>query len=183
MNKIVQELRLSRGMLPCLSSVFQKGVRVEIETGCTIESLLYDQWALSPEYVTERISTLFLNGKPVDDLSTARVATGAVLALSSAMPGLVGAVMRRDGFFSSLREGITYREKTSGNRIHRGLITVKLFNLLIEELGPRFLKKGFFVNRDDLLDNLADDLAEHLAGESGKQHAGGGDIFIIHEII
>ena len=111
MASTVPKLQLSRDMLPRLSPVFQKGFRVEIETGCTLESLLCDQWKLTHNYVMEKISTLFLDAKPVDDISNAWVAEGTVLALSSAMPGLVGAIMRRGGFFSPLREGITYREK------------------------------------------------------------------------
>ena len=171
MDRTVPELQLSLDILPRLSPLFQKGFRVEIETGCTLESLLRDQWELSPEYVQERISTLFLNGKPVDDISTATVTEGAVLALSSAMPGLVGAVMRRGGFFSSLRDGITYRENVKDGRIRRGIITVKLFNLLIEEIGPRFLMRGFFVNQDDLANAMNEGLEKRLAGA--------GDIFII----
>lgn len=170
MTSNVQNLRFPPSELPRLSQVFQKGVRVEIETGCPLESLLCDQWGLSPEYVLQKISTLFLNGKPVDDISTARVGEGAVLALSSAMPGLVGAVMRRGGFFSSLRGGITYRENASADRACRGLITVKLFNLLIEDLGPRFLAQGFFVDSGD----LPKDLTESL----GKRLPGGGVVFI-----
>ena len=167
-------LRISPDMLPRLSQVFQKGIRIEIETGCTLESLLYDQWGLSLEFVVQKISTLFLNGKPVDDMTTARVAEGSVLALSSAMPGLVGAVMRRDGFFSSLRGSITYREMASEDRVCRGRITVKLFNRLIEELGPRFLSQGFFIDSGDLPGNLAQDL--------GRRPPGSGDIFIVDEL-
>lgn len=174
MDPTVSQLRLSEDMLPRLSSLFQKGVRVEIETGCTLESLLYDQWGLSPEYVMQKVSTLFLNGKPVDDLSTARVAERAVLALSSAMPGLVGAVMRRDGFFSTLREGITYRENETSDCSRIGLITVKLFNLLIDEIGPLFFSRGFWVLREDLPDDLAE--------RAGKQQADSEDIFIVNDL-
>jgi hypothetical protein len=164
MAPTIPKLRISQDMLPRLSSVFQKGIRVEIETGCILESLLCDQWKLPRNYVLEKISTLFLNGKPVDDISSARVSEGAILALSSAMPGLVGAVMRRDGFFSPLREGITYREKAPENHVRRGIITVKLFNLLIRELGPRFLTKGFLVSQNDLPDDLAGHLDEVQTG-------------------
>ena len=162
MDSTVPTLQLSQGMLPRLSPIFQKGFQVEIETGCTLESLLCDQWELTRNYVMEKISTLFLDAKPVDDISNAWVADGTVLALSSAMPGLVGAIMRRGGFFSPLREGITYREKATEHHVRRGLITVKLFNLLIQDLGPRFLARGFFVDRNDLPDDLYESLGEQL---------------------
>jgi hypothetical protein len=174
MNPAVQKLHIVPDMLPRFSQVFQKGIRVEIETGCTLESLLYDQWGLPTEYVLEKISTLFLNGKPVDDISTARIGEGAVLALSSAMPGLVGAVMRRDGFFSSLRGTITYREEAQADSVRRGLITVKLFNLLIGELGPRFLTRGFFIDPGDLPDDLAQGL--------DKEYVGGVGIFVVDDL-
>lgn len=170
MAPTVPELRLSQRMLPRLSPVFQKGIRVKVQTGCSLESLLCDQWGLSPEYVMTRISTLFLNGKPVDDISVSRISDGSVLALSSAMPGLVGAVMRRGGFFSSLRGSISYREQAHEDHVRRGHITVKLFNLLIRELSPMFLTMGFFANRDDL--------PEGLTGQLGIE-PGGGEIFIV----
>jgi len=174
MASTVPKLQLSRDMLPRLSPVFQKGFRVEIETGCTLESLLCDQWKLTHNYVMEKISTLFLDAKPVDDISNAWIAEGSVLALSSAMPGLVGAIMRRNGFFSPLREGITYREKAVKHHVRRGLITVKLFNLLIQDLGPRFLAMGFFVNRNDLPADLYESLGERLVA--------GRSIFIIDDL-
>jgi hypothetical protein len=174
MEPTAEKLQVPKDMLPRLTQVFQKGIRIEIETGCTLESLLCNQWELSPEFVLQKISTLFLNGKPVDDISGARVEQGAVLALSSAMPGLVGAVMRRGGFFSSLRGGITYREKAPVDRICRGLITVKLFNLLIEEIGPRFLKQGFFADPGDLPEDLMKGLDKRLIGE--------GDVFVADDL-
>lgn len=126
-----------------LAPLFQKGIRIDIETGCTVKSLLMEQWSIPSDYISERISTLFLNGKPVDDIEKTRVRKGAVLALSSAMPGLVGAVMRRGGFYASLRSGITYHQTTVDAGIQTGTITVKLFNLLIGELGPGFVRRGF----------------------------------------
>jgi hypothetical protein len=134
--------------------------------------MLCDRLGIDSEYAVNRIKTIFLNGKPVDDMEKAYIRDGCSLALSAAMPGLVGAVMRRDGFFSPLREGITYREKAPGNHVHRGLITVKLFNLLIQKLGPRFFTKGFLVNRNDLPDDLAGILGN---GQTGRE------IFIIDE--
>jgi len=145
-------IQVSPDAIQELAPLFQKGIRMDIETGCTVKSLLLEQWALPADYVMGRISTLFLNGKPVDDMDEARVGEGAVLALSSAMPGLVGAVMRRGGFYASLRGGITYRETAAHSTVRKGTITVKLFNLLIREIGPYFLRRGFRVCRRDLPD-------------------------------
>ena len=67
--------------LPALAAVLQKGFLTEIDTGCSVRELLCTQWKLSEEYVDQRISTLFIDGKPLDDLDAAVVEEGATLAL------------------------------------------------------------------------------------------------------
>jgi len=136
--------------LPAFRSLFQQGVGVTIQVGTSLEDLLCCQWNIDRDYVMDRISTLFLNSKPVDDLPTAVVHDGATLALSGAMPGLIGATMRRGGVLASFRNGITYCETSNGNAGGRGRITLKLFNLLIDELGPQFLARGIWVPRSQL---------------------------------
>ena len=156
LNKII----LTPENLPGLSPLFQKGVQVEIETGDSLKSLLCDQWGLPSDYVMGRISTLFLDGKPVDDLETATVREGATLALSSAMPGLVGAVMRRGGYYAGIRSAITYQEGEAPAGHRRGKITVKLFNLLISEMGDLLLEQGFWASRSDVEALLPDELGQ-----------------------
>ncbi|MBL0714162.1 MAG: hypothetical protein JJV98_10720 [Desulfosarcina sp.] len=136
--------------LPVFRSLFQKGVGITIQTGTSLENLLCCQWNIDRAYVMGRISTLFLDGHPVDDLPGAVVHDGATLALSGAMPGLIGATMRRGGVLASFRDGITYCETSEGGHGGRGRITLKLFNLLIEELGPLFLARGIWVSRSRL---------------------------------
>jgi hypothetical protein len=71
------------------------------------------------------------------------------LALSSALPGLVGATMRQGSVFASFRNSITYKE--SGIRSGgEGVIHLKLFNLVMEDLGPSLLAKGILVNSSEL---------------------------------
>ncbi|MFW5853891.1 MAG: hypothetical protein ACOCW9_01075 [Thermodesulfobacteriota bacterium] len=150
MNASRSTLAIHSDEIPSISPLFQKGVLVEVDTGYSVKSLLCDQWGIPLDYVAERISTLFLNGQPVDDIDTAKIHEGAVLALSSAMPGLVGAMMRRGGIITPLRSSITYREQGAGLDRKRGRITVKLFNLLVNELGPRLLEIGFRAEAGDL---------------------------------
>ncbi len=149
--------------LPDLFPMFQKGIGVTVQSGCTVKSLLCDQWGIPEDYVMERISTIFLNGQPVDDMDTAKVRNGATLALSAAMPGLVGAVMRRGGFFASLRSGITYHEVQEQAGKEQGRITLKLFNLILKDLGAVFLRQGFWAERSDLLSCIPD-LVENTSG-------------------
>jgi hypothetical protein len=102
------------------------------------------------EYVEERIQTLFLDGQPVDDVERALVRDGTTLTLSAAMPGFAGATMRKGGYYAKMRNAITYREGLEGCQQGRGRVVLKLFNLIIRELGPDILKKGIWLRGEDL---------------------------------
>lgn len=114
--------------------------------------LLCDILEIPKDYVLNRISTIFLDGKPVDNLDSAVIRDNSVLSLSAAMPGLVGAVMRRDGVLASFRDSISYHQENGEKENSEGIITVKLFNMLISELSGYFLQKGFFVKASDIKD-------------------------------
>ncbi|MGD8835284.1 MAG: hypothetical protein PVI54_07945 [Desulfobacteraceae bacterium] len=130
-----------------LFPLFQEGFQVAAKVGCDIQTLLCEQFGLMPDYLANRISTIFLNGKPLDDVSSAVIMDGATLALSAAMPGLVGATFRKAGHLAAFRGSITYRKKEDGpTTCHDGFVTLKLFNLLISEMGPPFLERGIWVN-------------------------------------
>lgn len=116
----------------------------------SIEDFLVRQLGLAKDLVENRISTIFLNGCCVDHIETAVIEDGSVLALSAALPGLAGASLRRGGYYACLRESITRSEEIFNGRMHEGVIAVKLFNLLIGELGPVFLKKGIIMFRPDI---------------------------------
>lgn len=121
--------------------LFQQGVEVDVEVGCSVRKMLTEQFGISADYITNRITTLFLNSRAVDDASTALVDNGAVLALSGAMPGLVGATMRSGGYYAAMRSSISF-QSSGVPEAKKGTIKVKLFNLLLDELGPRILLRG-----------------------------------------
>ncbi|NPU84044.1 MAG: hypothetical protein HPY65_06105 [Syntrophaceae bacterium] len=123
---------------------------LKTEVGCSLRELLAERFGISIEYIENRIQTVFLDGKPVDDVDAAVVRDGAVLALSSAMPGLLGAIMRKGGYYSRLRSPVSHAENEEAARRMDGQVTVKLFNLTIPELGPLFLKRGIWVDAEDL---------------------------------
>ena len=122
--------------------------------GCSIKTMLCEQHRVSPEYVEDRIKTVFLDGRPVDDIESAIVNDGATLALSAAMPGLAGATLRRGGVLASFREVTTHREEGRCSTHGEGMVTVKLFNLLIREMGPLFLEHGIWVEGKRLAEFL-----------------------------
>jgi hypothetical protein len=92
------------------------------------------------------VQTVFLDGKPVDDLDRTTIPAGATLALSAAMPGLVGATLRRGGYYAPLRSEITCREQPTRAATEASMVRVKLFNLLAPELAPTFLAQGIWLS-------------------------------------
>jgi hypothetical protein len=147
-------MRFAERSIAAFFPFLQKGFWINI-IPCSILDVLCNSCALSPEEITSRIQTLFLNGQPVDDIATAYVQDGDHLALSAAMPGLVGATMRAGGALAGLRHSISHHSRTAESHLREGRLTVKLFNLLIRELGPRFLARGILVTGDDLKNLMA----------------------------
>jgi len=141
---------------PVFYRILQAGFAVGCVPGCGVRSFLCDDLGISVEYVDNRVSTVFLNGMPVDDLDAAFLHDGSRLSLSGALPGLVGATMRKDGAYASLRHSISYRETTNRHEGDRGTIRLKLFNLVMEELGPLLLARGILVGKRDLEGVIAD---------------------------
>ncbi|MCF6245963.1 MAG: hypothetical protein L3J69_01250 [Desulfobacula sp.] len=134
-------------------SILQQGFMVSATVGCSLKSLICDQWGVTPDYLSGRISTIFLNNQPVDDVESAIVNDGAILALSGAMPGLVGATFRKGGVLSIFRSSITHENiKVDIDLPAKGTITLKLFNLLVSEMGPAFLERGFWITAGVLYD-------------------------------
>jgi hypothetical protein len=136
--------------------LLQHGFMVRCSTGCSVRKFLCQELGLTPEYVSEKIQTIFLDGRPVDDLEGATVKNGSRLSLSSAMPGLVGVTLKRGSILASFRKTITYMEESGTRKEAKGSIYVKLFNLVMKETGPLFLERGIYVQSSVLLDFIRD---------------------------
>lgn len=134
--------------------LLQAGFKIEAEVDCSVFEFLNRQCTLPEDYIQKRISTIFLNGNPVDDIKTALIEEDSVLSLSGAMPGLVGAVMRTGGFYASFRNSITYKKSGNTSNKGRGQFKLKLFNILMKEIGPLFLKEGIFLLSSDFINFL-----------------------------
>ncbi len=134
--------------------LLQRGVRIKTERGSSIKALLCDTMGVSPEYVDQRIQTIFLDGKPVDDPASTVLQEGSRIALSAAMPGLAGATLRRDGFFAVMRSQITHRPEHSAGTREMCFVMVRLFNLVIKELAPKVLAAGIWITGDELRELL-----------------------------
>jgi hypothetical protein len=143
-------LNLDADAIHTFFPLLQQGFMVKIQVGCSIKTTLCRQFGLSPQYVETRIKTIFLDGKPVDDIDSAIVKEGSTLALSAAMPGLAGAILRSGGQLAPLRSEIAHREGNQALTRREGMVIVKLFNLIMDELGPIFLKRGILLRREHL---------------------------------
>ena len=143
--------------------LLQQGVRIRRRVGCSVSAFLQEEIGAAPETI-ERIQSIMLDGKPVDDIGTAVVQDGSTLALSAAMPGLVGATLRRGGAYSSFRGAITYHDTGKAGLPGEGWVNIKIFNLLMAELGPGLLRKGVLLEAAVLLGFLADREQEFRQG-------------------
>jgi hypothetical protein len=148
-------LTLEAGLIPVFFQLLQSGFRIEGNVGCSVRAYLCEQHGVTPEYLEKRIQTIFLDGKPVDNVDTAIVGDGATLSLSAALPGLVGAVMRRGGYYAPMRDQISYKGELTPPEMQPGKIFMKLFNLPLRELGPMFLERGILVSGNTLNEVLA----------------------------
>jgi hypothetical protein len=147
-------LQLAADQLNDFFPLLQKGVTVPATVGCTLKSLLCDQFSIPADYVTDRITTIFLDNSPVDDLDRTIIQNGSRVTLSAAMPGLVGATMRRGGFYAALRQGISHVVESGTSAGECGTVRLKLFNLLLAELGPLVLARGLILEREELANLL-----------------------------
>ena len=151
-------LRLDPELISVFNQLLGGGFSVYAPSGTSIKTYLCSYLGIDSDYFENRIQTLFLDGSPVDDPETAVLRTGSVLALSGAMPGLAGATLRRGGFYGRLRGEISYDQETAGETTGETtgecLIRVKLFNLVVKELGPLFLEKGIQLDSDAVSERL-----------------------------
>ena len=131
------------------------GFDVDIQAACTVQELLCGRLGIEPAYLESRIRIIFLNSKAVDDPTTAMVTAGSAIGLSGAMPGIAGAMLRTGSRLSSMRSPISH-VTNSGEPLnrHAGDVTVRLFNVLQEEVGPTLLARGIRIPGEVLADLL-----------------------------
>lgn len=160
-------LTVKETVMPRFYRIIQAGFFIKTHMGESVMELLCGQFELTEQYIDEKVSTLFLDNKPVDNIREAIIREGSTMALSSAMPGLVGAAMRRQGFYAPLRSAIAYdkKERLSPDAEEKyGLLRVKLFNVLMKDLGLPLLKKGVYLRTMDFVDFLATESESFFEG-------------------
>ncbi len=154
-SNINLSLTLEKTLIPIFYQFLSKGFIIHTRTGCTIKDLLCGQLGIKDDYLEERIQTIFLDNKTVDDVDSAVIQEGSILALSAAMPGVLGATLRKGGRYAPMRRQISHDKDIEPDTNVKGEITIKLFNLIARELGPLFLEQGIRVKGEDFFDITA----------------------------
>jgi len=144
------QLTLDANLISAFYPLLQQGVWMPVITGGSVMKLLNDQLGITEAYVLDRITTLFLDSKAIDDLTSSLVNDGSTLALSTAMPGLVGSTMRRGGHLAAMRGEITYHPPQAV-ATGVGTVKIKLFNILMKEVGPLLLERGIFLSGMEMI--------------------------------
>jgi hypothetical protein len=140
------------------STLLQRGVFCPLATRCSVQDFLTGHLGIGPDYVRDRIATVFVDGSVVDDLETATLRPGSTLTLSAAMPGLVGASLRKGGFYAAMRSEISWKGDDEAREPLDGppnTIRLKLFNTVLREIGPALLRRGVLVDRGEAMGALA----------------------------
>jgi hypothetical protein len=127
------------------------GIGFPIPSDTRLKSFLCDQIGIRPEYLEHRIQTILVNGRAIDEVQKIQIADGDVVALSAAMPGLVGTTLRMGSHLAEMRHDITHCEETTLTKEkQKGVVTLKLFNLVAKEIGPKLLDGPILLKQKDL---------------------------------
>ena len=154
-NIINLSLTLEKSLITIFYQLLSKGFIIFAQTGCSVKELLCGQLGIQDDYLEERIQTIFLDHKTVDDAGSAVIQSGSNLALSAAMPGVLGATLRKGGWYAPMRRQISHEKGVASDKNEKGEVTVKLFNLIVRELGPLFLEQGIRVKGKDFFEIMA----------------------------
>ncbi len=157
------QLTVAAEALPLFTTVLQSGIEIKTAHGQTLAKFLNKFPGFTAEYLADVVQTIFLNGTAVDDLSLPLTGDHPVLALSAAMPGLAGAIFRKNSFHSALRTE-TKSLKSSDEGHNSVLVTLKLFNSIARDRGQELLQAGvcqktdlflsFLMRRPNLLQSI-----------------------------
>lgn len=157
-------MTLSSRALPRFFGLLSAGFCVIVKAGKSINDMLSQEFGIAEAYIDDRIQTIFLNGKAVDDSNSAMITEGASLALSAAMPGMVGSTFRKKGIFAGMRSQISHATGPSQQRDEQIEIKLKLFNLIAKELGKGFLERGVWLKGQQLQEIISEHV-EYLKQE------------------
>jgi len=133
----------------------QKEFYIISAEGRTIYSFLTEDCGLSDEYISAKVKTIFIDGGPVDDIFNTKIKTGGVCALSGAMPGIVGAMMRIGSPYAAMRESITIKPDETAESEKEIIFGLKIFNAILSDMGLEFLRRGILLEKKRIFELFA----------------------------
>ena len=138
------------------SALFGSGVGIPAQVGMPLVELLCGRIGIAPDYLDQRVQTIFVDGRTVDRPEEVRITEHATVALSAAMPGLMGATLRKGGLLAVFRKDISQRPTDRLEAEHHDtMVTLKLFNMVAKELGPMLLQQGIWLKGPSLAGHFA----------------------------
>ncbi|MCP4744726.1 MAG: hypothetical protein GY874_01095 [Desulfobacteraceae bacterium] len=144
------------------SKLLGRGVMLDTTVGISLQDFLRQHIGIKSDYIENRLQTVFVNGRAADCFDEQIIADQDVIALSVAMPGLVGAAFRKKGRLSVLRKTISQKKSPLKTKISKGVITLKLFNMVAQEIGPQILSNGVRVDAELLAQALKKLIGEKI---------------------
>lgn len=156
-------LEVAHNSVGLFTTVLQSGIEIKTSYGETLAGFLSAFPGFTADYLANTVQTIFLDGTAVDDLSLKLTGSNPVLALSAAMPGLAGAIFRKNSFHSALRTD-THSSEDATDRQEYITVTLKLFNSIALERGAELLKTGKTLDAKHLLTflNIRDHLEQYI---------------------
>ncbi len=144
------KITVPKDKLFLFTTLLQYGIQIKCPAGKSIAVFLEEIPTFTEEYIVEVVQTIFLDGDPADDLETVFDKEEQTLALSASMPGLAGAILRRNSFHSALR-GHTTKVNDLNFDFEECIVTLKLFNSIAQDKGPVLLDGGIFMDSKKIL--------------------------------
>ncbi|MFP4572794.1 MAG: hypothetical protein ACLFNW_07470 [Desulfobacterales bacterium] len=142
-------LIIPAGLSRLMRLLVSRGIKFEAAAGMPVKNFLKQVLPASDDYLENKIQTIFMDGRAVDDTEQTQINTPCTIALSAAMPGVFGAAFRKKGIYSGMRAGYTQRPDTDKKNFKEKTtvpVTLKCFNQVAEDIGDALLGRG--VNMD-----------------------------------
>jgi len=139
----VLSLALPPELLPGFASLLQHGILFPLRHPIPLLAFLVSLPGFSADYIEKNVQTIFIDGVAADSLDRA-LAGGTTVALSAAMPGLAGAIFRRQGVHGSLRSQPV--NQSTHAQADAGFLTLKLFNSIATDRIGDLLRQGILVS-------------------------------------
>lgn len=155
------DIKTNSKTLSSFATILQAGIIIPIHAETTFADLILSIPGFTQKYIEETVQTIFVNAVPIDNIHQC-IIPGSVIALSAAMPGLAGAIFRREGMHGSLRSrrDVQFDQKKD----NKNFVTVKIFNSIALDRAEDIFGAGillniksvcdFFTRRCDILNSL-----------------------------